>query len=620
MELHLAVFDWVRGGGNVVRCEPEDEETGKGGETEARCEESDGEEQEPKDDVEAPRTTLDGRPLALVEDGALECGDVDGAAALLKSAGVAVLTGACDRVRELKEAVDPVVLRTIEGLDARRDAPRLRDPDTFAFAEACGRGVGRVDVKVDGFVDEKLLEACERQCLDAARVALGEGAVKIMARGVVVSFEGAPAQRWHRDGDQLFGEACLDQLPAYAVTIFLPLVDVDPDLGPTQFLPGSHVARRDDPRFAEPITRPPAEPLPRAGDAVLFDYRIVHRGGSHARSASRPVYYAVAARSWFVDDYNFPNAPSIFDDQAQRVTCDDDDDGRSDRSTVCCLSSGRVYAGDRLAACLPLEAVATVDDVIDRAVDAVPDSKLVYRDLKGSSAARALAAEARFVFVDSLCFLRDRDLRDRHLLQVPPLPTARDLGLEARLRARDTAALRVDKVDDNVGLGVFANEAIPARTLIAEYAGLVAPASSSPDAYALDYALSLANEPISLSAKHYGNVARFVNHDSHRNNADLDRCTFDGLVRVVVVSNRPIQPGEQILVDYGTAYWANLKRRPVRLDPEPARQHPDNNKVRRRFSIRALRNTLLRLVDDDYDQCPDAERAANAAWRDFETW
>ena len=65
-----------------------------------------------------------------------------------------------------------------------------------------------------------------------------------------------------------------------------------------------------------------------------------------------------------------------------------------------------------------------------------------------------------------------------------------------------------------------------------------------------------AGEALHLSARHYGNVGRFFNHDgAGLQNADLVRCSHDGLLRVFVVATRDIPKGDQILVDYGVAYW-----------------------------------------------------------------
>ena len=105
------------------------------------------------------------------------------------------------------------------------------------------------------------------------------------------------------------------------------------------------------------------------------------------------------------------------------------------------------------------------------------------------------------------------------------------------------------------GYGVFAVEDIATGALIVEYAGLVAPATDDGfDPYGLSYAETLAGEPLRLSARRFGNAARFVNHDSEPN-AEIVRVEHRGLLRVVIVAREAIAPGGQVLVDYGDAYW-----------------------------------------------------------------
>ena len=106
------------------------------------------------------------------------------------------------------------------------------------------------------------------------------------------------------------------------------------------------------------------------------------------------------------------------------------------------------------------------------------------------------------------------------------------------------------------GYGVFAVEPIATGALVVEYAGLVAPATLDGfDPYGLSYAETLAGEPLRLSARRFGNAARFVNHDSAAPNAEITRVEHRGLLRVVIVATEDIAAREQVLVDYGEAYW-----------------------------------------------------------------
>lgn len=568
----------------------------------------------------------------LVDSTSEDC--VKSAATILKSAGVVVLRSAVpvSSLSRLLRFLQPRVSRILEGLDGHEDLPRLNEPDTFAFAEVCSRGTGRVDVKLkEDDLDNDALAECEETCLAVARLVLGETSVKILSRGVLVSFQGAPAQPWHRDGDQLYGESVVDDLPAYAITLFVPLVDVSSQ--PAQVLPGSHMARRDDSRFIEPINRPPVEPLLSHGDAELLDYRLMHRGGVHSRPESASVYYAVVARPWFVDNRNFQSTRSLFDDANLRTTVNESRDKIiAADPAIACVGSGRAYSEARLAElAAPLQEICTTDELWQR-----PRKRnIIFRAKRGAEAVAELERAANFCYVDALCFLRDQDLRNRHLIATPPLPAADALGptVAADLINRRTATLAVERVKQINGHGAFAVDTISPRTLVAEYAGLVAPSlPTMTDAYALQYGLSLNSEQLAISAKHYGNVARFVNHDQENANADLRKCILQGLVRVVIISKRTINPGEQILVDYGRPYWVGLGRIPLPLSPFPTSRNESPRKpTQSLFSLRSAQSALARLVTATTtrqtsnnvavdDQQEDTNRDALAAWRDFETW
>ena len=85
--------------------------------------------------------------------------------------------------------------------------------------------------------------------------------------------------------------------------------------------------------------------------------------------------------------------------------------------------------------------------------------------------------------------------------------------------------------------------------------GVLLEADEGFDPYGLSYAETLAGEPLRLSARRFGNAARFVNHASVKPNAEIVRVVHRGLLRVVIVAREAIAPGGQVLVDYGDAYW-----------------------------------------------------------------
>jgi len=90
-------------------------------------------------------------------------------------------------------------------------------------------------------------------------------------------------QLWHSDGPPASEKV---HLPPYALNVFVPLVNLTTENGPTQFAPGSHLLGN----FNTPVgfanwlmnTRfvqiDSVSPTPKAGHCLLFDYRLRHRG------------------------------------------------------------------------------------------------------------------------------------------------------------------------------------------------------------------------------------------------------------------------------------------------------------------------------------------------------
>jgi hypothetical protein len=127
------------------------------------------------------------------------------------------------------------------------------------------------------------------------------GDMQLNSFTLVVSHPGAPLQPVHRDHAHLFAEPGIGpSLPAYAVNVVVPLIDIDLQTGPTGVWPGSHQWPLD--------IRPPPETVTahamQRGDCMLVDYRTLHTGLPNKSAGPRPIVYMVYARSWFFDDVN----------------------------------------------------------------------------------------------------------------------------------------------------------------------------------------------------------------------------------------------------------------------------------------------------------------------------
>lgn len=120
------------------------------------------------------------------------------------------------------------------------------------------------------------------------------------AFGMLLVRPGAEAQHPHRDGGMLFPETGIDKiLPPSALTIVIPLVDVDAEYAPTGVAAGTHREL-----FApDHVELGPVEL--RRGDIAVWDFRVIHAGLANRTDRARPALYLTACRPFWVDHKNF---------------------------------------------------------------------------------------------------------------------------------------------------------------------------------------------------------------------------------------------------------------------------------------------------------------------------
>jgi hypothetical protein len=181
----------------------------------------------------------------------------------------------------------------------------IRIGKEFEFKEVCHRAgsPGRLDVNIgQGWSGgEGVMAGCEGSSIGSPEVLrsplwyplveaiLGRSPPpKLLFAGVVHAFgsssgpsaesntngdsgcwPAAKDQEWHMDGGHLFSYT---HVACHCLNVFIPLCDVTPEMGPTQFLPGSHVAGTSDEYLAAKSEREIKICSP-AGSALLFDYR-----------------------------------------------------------------------------------------------------------------------------------------------------------------------------------------------------------------------------------------------------------------------------------------------------------------------------------------------------------
>lgn len=147
--------------------------------------------------------------------------------------------------------------------------------------------------------------------LPALKRLLGDDCV-VASFGAVAALPGAKAQHLHRDAPLLFPEdyAMSGRLPPHAITLAVPLVELDARSGPTRAWKGSQgwpekpLARLERRRWIETTME--------RGSCFLMDYRLLHGGLPNRSRAIRPFLYITFARPWFRDpNFRYQRALSI---------------------------------------------------------------------------------------------------------------------------------------------------------------------------------------------------------------------------------------------------------------------------------------------------------------------
>lgn len=136
------------------------------------------------------------------------------------------------------------------------------------------------------------------------------------------------------------------------------------------------------------------------------------------------------------------------------------------------------------------------------------------------------------------------------------------------LKERKFPPVFIANAGKQVGLGLFAGADIPALTLLGEYTGIVRRkpfGSTKKNFYSMCYPIGFFSVTSwIIDAEKQGNYTRFINH-SQNANTQVKSLLYEGLIRMVFVTNRKVLKGEQILTDYGDLYWKQLGITPKEL-------------------------------------------------------
>jgi len=163
------------------------------------------------------------------------------------------------------------------------------------FTEFKMRGYNRYDILLSDAQGKSHISFLEDDVpwLSLVKKILGDDCV-LRHAGCMLSYPGSENQHWHSDGPHI------DQtqfVTAHCLNVFVPLVELKKNNGPTQFIPTSH--RNWDTTEKSMIA------VCDAGQFIVMDYRIKHRGLRNRSTTPRPLLYFTYAIPSFKDKHNF---------------------------------------------------------------------------------------------------------------------------------------------------------------------------------------------------------------------------------------------------------------------------------------------------------------------------
>jgi Protein involved in biosynthesis of mitomycin antibiotics/polyketide fumonisin len=222
-------------------------------------------------------------------------------------------------VKNLRSIVDEAIQEVELSLAMHRPDIHV-GRDTIIFKEIASRNLERFDLRLTSdaalnFVKDHVLQSDIVQdfltrCLD------GDSSEIDFDVSVVYSKPGAITQGWHADGAHLstVHDAGWDEdgwktrlADAYAICLFIPLIDLNYEVGYTQFWPGSHRSRElvGFGPVAE-LTCSTFDAIGSAGDGIWYDYRLLHRGmPNNSSNTIRPVVQILFKKKWYVERANY---------------------------------------------------------------------------------------------------------------------------------------------------------------------------------------------------------------------------------------------------------------------------------------------------------------------------
>lgn len=127
------------------------------------------------------------------------------------------------------------------------------------------------------------------------------------------------------------------------------------------------------------------------------------------------------------------------------------------------------------------------------------------------------------------------------------------------------APVYISRIDSNVGYGVYAASELEKDAFIGEYTGVIQEAEETSGReldrggfesdYSWYYLEEIEQAPsLEINGRFEGNELRFVNHSTEPN-VGVEHTLVDGYWILFFKTTRKIKADEQLLINYGEAYW-----------------------------------------------------------------
>jgi hypothetical protein len=190
--------------------------------------------------------------------------------------------------------LSPEIVESLRREFDRRYAHLTLPGADFGNSQETGDGRHLLTVELSGAFSDFRVYA-NPAVMEILNIVFGEKFV-LESFGVVLSLSGAKCQLNHRDGKGLFSPALDSLLPPYAVTVGIPLVDMNVEQGTTEIFPNSHRWKESSSSLFPDVP---------AGCAIMWDYRTLHRGTENRSDRYRPLLYMTYSKPWWRDLDNF---------------------------------------------------------------------------------------------------------------------------------------------------------------------------------------------------------------------------------------------------------------------------------------------------------------------------